>query len=75
MLTLLLERATVDPLLNAGPLSVTVHVADAGAFTLDGVHEIALNVGGTGWMMLIEPEAPDAGIGIPFASVITTPAI
>jgi len=75
MLTLLLESATIDPSFNAGPLSGTVHTADPGAFTLDGAHEIALKVGGTGWMMLIEPEVPDEGIGIPFGSVVTTPAI
>jgi hypothetical protein len=74
-LALLLESATLDPPLNAGPLRLTVHTAEPGAFTLDGVHEMALNVGGTGWMIAIEPGVPDEGIGIPLGSAATTPEI
>jgi hypothetical protein len=74
-LALLLESPTFDPPFNAAPLRVTVHTAAPGAFTLDGVHEIALKVGGTGCMIAIEPDVPDEGITIPFASAATTPAI
>jgi hypothetical protein len=75
MLGLLLESATLEPPLNAGPLKFTVHTAGPGAFTLDGAHEIVLKVGDTGCTIVIEPDVPDEGIAIPFASAATTPAI
>jgi hypothetical protein len=74
-LALLLESATLEPPLNAGPLKLTVHTAAPGAFTLAGAHEIVLNVGATGCTMVIEPDVPDEGIAIPFRSAAATPAI
>jgi hypothetical protein len=75
MLPLLLESPTLDPPLNAGPLKLTVHTAGPGALTLDGAHEIVLNVGDTGCTIVIDPDVPDEGIAIPFASAATTPVI
>jgi hypothetical protein len=72
---LLLESATLEPPINAGPPKLTVHTADPGAFTLDGAHEMVLNVGATGCTIVIEPDVPDEAIAIPFASDATTPVI
>jgi hypothetical protein len=75
MLALLLDKPTLAPPVKAAPLIVTVHEADPGAVTLDGVQERAVNVGDTGCVIPMAPLVADEGITLPYISVMTTPVI
>jgi hypothetical protein len=73
MLALLLDRPTLAPPVKAAPLSVTVHAADPGAVTFEGVQERPVNVGTIGCVIPMAPLVVDEGITLPYISVTTTP--
>jgi hypothetical protein len=73
MLALLLDRPTLIPPASAAPLSVTLHAAEPGALTFDGVQEMPVNLGAIGCVIPMAPLVADEGITLPFTSVTTTP--
>jgi hypothetical protein len=75
MLALLLDRPTLTPPASAAPLSVTLHAADPGAVTFEGVHERPVNLGAICCVIPMAPLVADDGITLPFMSVRTTPVI
>jgi hypothetical protein len=68
------DSVTANPPAGAEPLSVTVHNDAPGVFTLPGVQDRLLKVtGGGGWVTVIAPPVPEAGMGFAAAPAVEMP--